>query len=469
MPSAELVPVLVWVFGGGSVVGSPDSYGDIQSVVHAMGGKVVLVAINYRLGSFGYLALKELSATDPRGVSGNYGITDVQESLRWVQQNIASFGGDASRVTVFGQSSGGTQVLALLASPASNGLFHAAMSLSGSPNISMPLATVEDQGRTMVESVGCAGRKDVLACMYAKDTLALQALTPAHWSYEGNFESDTKSAVVARYPGLVVVDGVTVTVPIEEALASALVDVPTVFASVQAENGCDRMAWSGASDFTRFCDAQFSAWNSNGKSSGKYESKGGGKGSGEDGRDGSKSGSHIKGRTSTNGNVSAAVEALYSRTASTNASFAFATLSSDVCVTCGNAKLAVLAAGAFKSPVYLAVSTHWPSHPCNGNAFPFHTWDTTCAFATWGSTGHGFEPKPSDVAFGAAVRSVWQAMANDGVLPKEWSPVNAASGFPASYTTLLLDENITAVKDFKTNACNGLASLGLDQRYWWVN
>lgn len=106
----KLLPVLVWVFGGGSVYGSVQSYGDIQSVVKSMGGKVILVAINYRLGSFGYFALKELSNTDPRGVSGNYGISDVQEALRWVKGSIAGFGGDAKRVTVYGQSSGGTVI-----------------------------------------------------------------------------------------------------------------------------------------------------------------------------------------------------------------------------------------------------------------------------------------------------------------------------------------------------------------------
>jgi carboxylesterase type B len=432
-PTEGLYPVLVWVFGGGSVFGSLQSYGDVQSVVKSMGGKVVLVAINYRLGSFGYLALKELSATDPRGVSGNYAITDLQESLRWVQKNIVAFGGDKSRVTVFGQSSGGTQVLALLASPASRGLLHSAMSFSGSPNISAPLAIVEAQGLELVEAVGCSGRKDVLECMYSKDMSTLQALTPKHWSYEGNFESDTKSPRVAPYPGLVMVDGVTVTMPLEEALSNALVDVPTLFATVQAENGCDRMAWSSASDFDEFCHTQFASW----------------------------------GTRHGNGNVSTAVEALYETAATTNASFAFATLSSDVCVSCGNAKLAVLAGGAFTSPVYLAVSTHWPSHPCGGNAFPYHTWDTTCAFETW--TRSEFAPQPSDRAFGAVVRSVWLAMATSGRLPDEWSPINKAPGFPASYNTLLLSENVTVAKDFKTKTCNRLESLGLDQRYWWVN
>jgi carboxylesterase type B len=426
---ADLLPVLVWVFGGGSVVGSVQSYGEIQSVVNNMGGKVVLFAVNYRLGSFGYLALKELSATDPRGTSGNYGVLDVQEALRWVQQSATAFGGDPKRVTVFGQSSGGTQVLALLASPASNGLFHAAMSLSGSPNISQSLGPVEAQGRELVDAVGCSGQH-VLKCMYAKETAELQTATPSHWSYEGDFDADTLSPTTALYPGLVIVDGVTVTLPLEEALANAVVDVPTIFASVQAENSCDveKMAWTGADDFSSFCTTQFSRWDSS---------------------------------------VSPAVEAVYRSAAIANASFAFAELSSDTCVTCGNAKLAVTAGQAFQSPVYHAVNVHWPSHAFDGNAFPFHTWDTHCAFETW--RDHHFAPEPSDRAYGAALRSMWLALASDGQLPREWAPVTAAPGFPAHYSTLLLNQTITTAVDFKTAACGRLAALGLDQRYWWVN
>eukprot|EP00040_Diaphanoeca_grandis_P042859 m.266211 g.266211 ORF g.266211 m.266211 type:complete len:571 (-) comp65927_c0_seq1:66-1778(-) len=424
----DLVPVLVWVYGGGSVDGSTTSYGDVQSVVPNMKGDVVLVAISYRLGSFGYLALKELSATDPRGVSGNYGVMDVQESLRWVQRNIVAFGGDPKRVTVFGQSSGGTQVLALLASPASNSLFSSAMSLSGSPNISMPLETMEDQGRGLVVAVGCEHHPDVLKCMYSLNTSMLKFSTPSYWSYEGNFDTDTKSPHPVHYPGLVIVDGVTVTVPLEKALARALVDVPILFSTMQAELGCssDKMAWRSPTDFDHFCDTQFVQWNNN---------------------------------------ASAIIATLYVTTAHTNASFAYATLSSDVGVSCGNAKLAVIAGGAFESPVYLAVNTHWPS--TGENPFPFHTFDTTCAFETWEK--HNISPRPSDRVYGATIRSVWYALASEGRLPPELTPVTAAAGFPTSYDTLLLNENVSVVHDFKTTACNGLAHLGLDEKFWWVN
>jgi para-nitrobenzyl esterase len=131
LPKGPL-PVLVFFYGGDLTQGKTAWY-DMQLL--AQDGPVVCVSVNYRLNVFGFLATQELSEADPRKVSGNYGFMDQQLALRWVQTNIGAFGGDAHRVTIFGQSSGGTSVLALLASPASVGLFASAISLSGSPNI----------------------------------------------------------------------------------------------------------------------------------------------------------------------------------------------------------------------------------------------------------------------------------------------------------------------------------------------
>ncbi len=77
----------------------------------------VAVTINYRVTAFGFLALRELSLASPTNVSGNFGFADQILALQWVQRNIAAFGGDATRVTIAGQSSGGTSIYALLVSP----------------------------------------------------------------------------------------------------------------------------------------------------------------------------------------------------------------------------------------------------------------------------------------------------------------------------------------------------------------
>src|SRR4029077_1711367 len=91
----------------------------------------VVVTLNYRLGAFGFLAHPELDAESPDHVSGNYGLLDQQSALRWVKANIAAFGGDPERITIFGQSAGGTDVGYTMASPLAKGLFRRAIIESG--------------------------------------------------------------------------------------------------------------------------------------------------------------------------------------------------------------------------------------------------------------------------------------------------------------------------------------------------
>ena len=123
------VPVLVWIYGGGFSFGSNTT--PVHDGSHLARKGVVLVTLNYRVGPLGFLAHPELSAESPRGVSGNWGLVDQIAGLRWVQRNIAAFGGDPDRVTIFGESAGGIAVSMLCASPEANGLFHGAISQSG--------------------------------------------------------------------------------------------------------------------------------------------------------------------------------------------------------------------------------------------------------------------------------------------------------------------------------------------------
>ena len=92
---------------------------------------MVLVSIAYRVGQLGFLAHPELSAETTNRVSGNYGLLDMIAGLEWVKENIASFGGDPNKVTIFGESAGGIAVSMLCASPLAKGLFHGAISQSG--------------------------------------------------------------------------------------------------------------------------------------------------------------------------------------------------------------------------------------------------------------------------------------------------------------------------------------------------
>ncbi len=125
----ERVPVLVWIYGGGFGGGSTSD--PTHNGEHLARKGVVLVSIAYRVGSLGFLAHPELSAESPHKVSGNYGLQDMIAGLQWVKDNIAAFGGDPGKVTIFGESAGGIAVSMLCASPEAEGLFHGAISQSG--------------------------------------------------------------------------------------------------------------------------------------------------------------------------------------------------------------------------------------------------------------------------------------------------------------------------------------------------
>jgi para-nitrobenzyl esterase len=120
------LPVMVWIHGGAFNTGGAITYADPSPLV---GKGVIVVNIAYRMGAMGFLGHPSLRAAD--GTVGNYGIMDQQAALRWVQDNIASFGGDKANVTIFGESAGGFSVMTHLASPLSRGLFSKAIVESG--------------------------------------------------------------------------------------------------------------------------------------------------------------------------------------------------------------------------------------------------------------------------------------------------------------------------------------------------
>ncbi len=127
--AGDHIPVLVWIYGGGFSAGSTSDHAYSGEKLAKKG--VVFVSINYRVGQLGFLAHPELSAETTNHVSGNYGLLDMIAGLQWVRKNIAAFGGDPDKVTIFGESAGGIAVSMLCASPLAKGLFTGAMSESG--------------------------------------------------------------------------------------------------------------------------------------------------------------------------------------------------------------------------------------------------------------------------------------------------------------------------------------------------
>jgi para-nitrobenzyl esterase len=166
---ARHAPVIVWIHGGALWTGS--SREALYDGTHMAERGAIVVSINYRLGVLGWLAHPGLSAESQQRVSGNYGLLDQIEALRWVRRNIGAFGGDAANVTVAGESAGALSILYLMSSPAARGLFGKAIAQSGYM-ISMPELRRARHGTPSAEGSG-----EMLGqALHAPDIASLRAI-----------------------------------------------------------------------------------------------------------------------------------------------------------------------------------------------------------------------------------------------------------------------------------------------------
>lgn len=183
-------PVMVFIHGGGNVVGSAREEAvpgrllyDGAALAEASGN--VVVTLQYRLGPLGWLVHPVLDAEAPDARSGNYAVEDLVAALKWVRRDIAAFGGDSNRVMIFGESAGGVNVCALLASPAAAGLFTTALIQSGGC-IADTRSTALATGTTLVDNVGCSTSSDIPACLRSKTPAELLAALPPQVSVVGS-------------------------------------------------------------------------------------------------------------------------------------------------------------------------------------------------------------------------------------------------------------------------------------------
>jgi len=170
----EKQPVFLWIYGGGLTSGSANCA--IYDGEEMAKKGVVFVSINYRVGVLGFMAHPELSKESGHNASGNYGFLDQIASLKWVQKNIAAFGGDPGNVTIAGQSAGAFSVTALIASPLAKGLFHKAIAQSGgllSNMLSQNLAQSEQKGMAFMKKANATS----IAELRKKSADEIQALS----------------------------------------------------------------------------------------------------------------------------------------------------------------------------------------------------------------------------------------------------------------------------------------------------
>ena len=165
----ENLPVLVYIHGGSLTTGQ-SSYNAYNGEALAREG-IIVVNFAYRLGVFGYYASEDLAAESPNGTTGNYGLLDQIRALEWVQQNIAAFGGDPSRVTIAGESAGASSVNALCVSPLSEGLFTRAIAESSGITAKKPYHTF----RSLEEAMQTGDR--IRAEFGVPDSVALRSIS----------------------------------------------------------------------------------------------------------------------------------------------------------------------------------------------------------------------------------------------------------------------------------------------------
>ncbi|RXZ32332.1 carboxylesterase family protein [Oxalobacteraceae bacterium CAVE-383] len=180
------LPVMVWLHGGGnqsySGAGDPGFGGVVYDGEKLVPQGVVFVSYSLRVGVLGFLAHPSLDAESPEKISGNYGSQDQIAMLQWLHRNIAAFGGDPSKVFLFGTSAGGGNICALLTSPKTKGLIHGVSMQSSVPTgCEIPtLADVErGTGKAVIAKAGCESSSDIAACLRGKTAAEIVNAVPA--------------------------------------------------------------------------------------------------------------------------------------------------------------------------------------------------------------------------------------------------------------------------------------------------
>jgi len=226
------LPVLVYFHGGANTMG----YSQMTPVGVLANLGVVVVSANYRLGPFGFLALPALTAESPHHSSGNYGLLDQLQALRWVKENIAEFGGDPNRVTVMGQSSGAVDACLLMASPLAAGSFQGAIMESGecqstyNEDIRIPIpfngisGTGEGVGEILATDLGAGD--DAAGLQKLRSMSADQILNAWKQDPRVHFDAIVDGWVVPEQPAKIFAEGRQMHVPV---IVGSNADEATVF------------------------------------------------------------------------------------------------------------------------------------------------------------------------------------------------------------------------------------------------
>ncbi|XP_030056739.1 uncharacterized protein LOC115468841 isoform X2 [Microcaecilia unicolor] len=437
-PSIELdakLPVMVWIHGGYLHIfsGSEKGYCPTGKLAHKT--QAVHVSFNYRLNAFGFMALELLREGSPTDTSGNYGFLDQIAALQWVKENIQYFGGDPEKVTIYGQSSGGTSVWTLMMSPLAKNLFQRAIDMSGSYVYTKKLSETERDNLVFLRKTNCKDLECLLTLPVEKVLKSIPWFEYPYWAADDLTDLPVKS----RLNGAVaVVDGYVVPEPPLEMWKKRTPgynDVPLMIGTTMQET-----------DFGPVYP-NISSWTVE-----DYEWK-------------------VKTILDTfGGNLSYDALHLYPISDFCNqpercVEKAYVTMVSDLRATCPNNELAKVAADALSSPVYRYIITYTPSRAASSSDFlPFNSWFAFHLLDTFGFFGSldlvlGVTTK-SDRDFERLIQKHLVHFAKHGEMEGVWPQ------YPEGI--VLLSSSMSVITNYHPERCALWKNNGLYE-YAWVN
>lgn len=434
--SGKRLPVLVYIHGGYLLYSSGNWRGLHPSPEMVSDMKIVGVSFNYRLNAFGFLALKSLADGSTSKTSGNYGFMDQILALKWVQKNIEKFGGDPGSVTLYGQSSGGTSELALLASPSAAGFFHRAILMSASPVFNKTSEDAAVDNLIFVNSSKCERNGSLAAereCLYNLTPKQIEDAIPwdvyPYWRMDDLMGLPTKN----RFDGAVaVVDGLVVSDPPLVAMVTGKAnDVPVIIGTTAQEIDIQPVK--------NFVNATF-----------------------EDYR------RHVedKLRPFLGDDVSKPLS-MYndSLAAGKSLQFAYSTMVTDLRETCPTNILALNASKGYRSSIFRYILTNKPSKPINLFGYPAtlacHMWDQVAFFGFPAELG--YIPSEKDKSFMKDLRRELGEFIHKGTVKDEsWKQ------YPES-TALFTDNGERVLKgEYHKRECDFWIEKGFFS-YGWIN
>jgi len=431
------LPVFVYIHGGSLIEGYSTEYGYTPDAEFVTSMNVVAVSMNYRLNVFGFLALKELWE---EGESyGNYGIMDQILVLKWIKNNIRNFGGNPGSVTVVGQSSGGTSIFGLLAAPLAEGLFHKAISASGSAKFEIDYKKAAEDNKVFIQNSKCkklSNATEIRSCLYNLTSAEVYASVPWNsyptWKQPDSIEFPSNSSSI--FGALVVIDPIVIVKPPK--LISQIkswkskTQVSILIGTMAQESGYaesynfnnEAQPWI---KFTQYLQKQLDTF-------------------------------------STNFKVSQILELYnYTENSDMNVQKMYETIVSDLTYNCPNDKLMYDISNSSKYNLYRYIVTHWlnktvPSFNNLTASNAFHSLDVYALFGYKKQIQKGYTPNNSDLELMKNIRDVVKQFMVTGNLDLfKWKQLQTGVFNEKGDITLLTDEYHKNQCKFWNNPKNG--------------